>query len=132
MRYRAIGRTITTWPTLALIALIMAATMLTAVAARPEIRSLDARVPFGTVARSADDRPMATGLVCLRHRGIAMNPRLRVLLAACAVGACCVAPAARPLLQLLVNPGLCAQRAESLAQVLLRIDSWTHLLRRSS
>lgn len=60
-----------------------------------------------------------------------MSPRLRFLLATCALVSYCAAPSTRPWLQLLANPAACAQRVESLAQALVRIDSLAHFLRRS-
>jgi len=55
-----------------------------------------------------------------------------MLVGGCAVAAYCTTPATRALVQVLANPAVCMQRAESLAQLLLRIESFPHVLRRSS
>jgi len=60
-----------------------------------------------------------------------MNARLRLLLAAGAVAAYSVLPVLRPLYPLLSNPAACAQRAESLAQLLIRAHVFTLVSRRS-
>lgn len=61
-----------------------------------------------------------------------MTPGIRRILAAGAVVAYCAAPSSvRPLLQLAANPISFAQRAEALAQAVIRVDSFTHILRRS-
>lgn len=60
-----------------------------------------------------------------------MKSPFRVLVVASLVAVCSANPSTlRPLYQLMTNPGACMQRAESLAQVVMRIDSLSHLLRR--
>lgn len=61
-----------------------------------------------------------------------MNPRLRRVLATGAVVAYCATPAMiRPVLQMLTNPAACAQGAEALAQAAIRMDTLSHIFRRS-
>ena len=61
-----------------------------------------------------------------------VNPRMRRLLATGAIVVYCTAPTtSRPLLQVLANPAACAQRVEALAQAAIRIDTLSHLFRRS-
>ena len=54
-----------------------------------------------------------------------MNTRLRLLLAAVAVAAYSLLPVLRPLYPLLSNPVACAQRAETLAELLVRAHVFT-------
>jgi hypothetical protein len=59
-----------------------------------------------------------------------MNARL--LLAACATAVYCAGlPGLRVLYPLLANPTACAQRAEALAQAVIRVQALTHVIRRS-
>ena len=59
-----------------------------------------------------------------------MNARLVV--AACAAALYCAGPPGlRVLYPLLANPTACAQRAEALAQVVIRVQALTHVIRRS-
>jgi hypothetical protein len=56
-----------------------------------------------------------------------MNPRIRVLLAAGCIAAYSTVPVLlRPLYPLISNAGTCAQRMESLAHAVVRVQSFTH------
>jgi len=57
-----------------------------------------------------------------------MNSRLRVLLTAGCIAAYSAAPVLlRPLYQLFADAGACAQRMESLAHAVVRVQSFTHV-----
>lgn len=61
-----------------------------------------------------------------------MNARLRLLAAAGAVALYCAGPSMlRVAYPLLASPTACAQRAETLAQVVFRVEALAHILRRS-
>jgi hypothetical protein len=60
-----------------------------------------------------------------------MKSPFRLLLVAGVIAAYSAGPSTlRPFYQLLANPAASVQRAESLAQVVMRVDAFTHLLRR--
>ena len=61
-----------------------------------------------------------------------MNARIRVLVAAGCIAAYSAVPTLmRPLYPLLSNAGMCAQRVESLADAIVRVESFTQLSRRT-
>jgi hypothetical protein len=86
------------------------------------------RLEHAVPVRGRRRRPRASA----RDGAHAVSPRLRIVLIACAVAAYSGAPQlVRPLVQVLANPAACAQRAQVIAQAVIRVGSLTHILRRT-